>query len=231
MSTETRQNDQETPSGVSPKDLNFTNLNPSFHNSTQSIRRRSSKRIWWRITLAFLAVYLGIAISLGIFNQRTYKYSRQNFLYQTTTILLQPLMEVVGQGKTGHQYNWQPFRSDKIPNQIQTVKVYAKRPNSTRFEPGWLSGLREALDWRMEAVILAPADKKMDKPWSLIFCQNDEFNQIKKCFRNDIMHQGQIKMLIIGSGEIWGMDTDGQIFDLRVINYVPRTERTDLLFV
>jgi hypothetical protein len=187
-------------------------------------------KLYFRIGLSILTVYVGIAIGFAALTPYQYQRRYQNFLLTSTTVLLQPIMELFANGKVTHFYDYKALPLQDVPV-IAPAKIIPSKPMIRNFNNDLQShfiNLFADLGLVQEAAIIAPID--YSGSWSLAFCQDKE-NSTTVCQVSRIKHRGQVKILVDGNSIIWGLDENGKWVQLQVVKYINRKDRQDILFI
>jgi hypothetical protein len=150
---------------------------------------------------------------------------------QTATDLLQPLMEIVGNSMTAHNWHFEKYNSTNI-DQIHS-KILCIRTNKKpirRFDSGFIAMILTSafvdINPFQQCAILKP--KIHQGKWKIAFpsdLDSGEF-KIEKC-----SHIGAVKIVIDGSGCNFGVSETGEIIDLELVELCKAYERKDILFV
>lgn len=191
-----------------------------------SLKRKTKKpRIWTKIIIAYIAVYIGISIGFTAFSPYEYSYRQDRWYYHISTILIQPVSEVLADGKVTHFYDWTEISKNKMSN-LQGAKLRSKKEKygEENKDISWKNFLKQ-FGKVEEAAIINP--QNYDGQWSLIFCtENGEI-----CKQSNILHKGSIKILVDGNDTIWGIDKNDNIIPVVIEKYTDRDSAKHILFI
>lgn len=176
----------------------------------------------------FLVGYLGWAVILSYKYSQKYSYTKSEFPLKIATDLIQPFMEVFGNGKATHMWHWENINPD------YDYKKYGFKRDSTQvrvFKPQFdlgttLVNARASLNGIKELIVVKP--KNYTGKWTEAYCVNQEpiF-----CQRSIISFEGAVRILNDGDGYTWGLDESGNPIELEILREIPANEERDILFV
>jgi hypothetical protein len=180
---------------------------------------------FFKAFVAFVATYLAVAYLYYVLKPPVFNYRESDLLNQNVSVILQPSMDLFAAGKVSHWYDWseisyQDFDSVAEPVNIRTstnIRDF-KKQISTANAFATLGGVSEA-------VILEPVKK--DIKWSLVFCLED----YSFCQQSNILYSGKIKILADGNQKAWGKDQAGNLIQLRLVEYINRNEKNEILHI
>ena len=200
-------------------------------NTKLSKSRFPNSKFLIRFIIVLVTLYVGIAI--GFASLIPYKYSRnhQNFLLTSTTVLLQPAMEIFADGKVTHFYDYKELPASEIPN-IQGADVIPNSPQIRVFNNDYKSLLINAaadIGLTRSAAIIEPVNSQGN--WSLAFCQTTKGTTELNCQVSKIKYSGQVKILVDVQSRIWGITENNNWIQLKIVEYIDRSERKDILFI
>jgi hypothetical protein len=195
----------------------------------------TKKIITWqfltRFIISLITLYLGIAIGFATLSPYNYTRRNQNFLLSGATVLLQPAMEVLADGKVTHFYDYKSLTLTEVPN-LDLARVISSKEQFRDFSGSFQSHFINALasiGAVSEAAIIEPVN--FTGQWSLAYCQTVPNSSVPVCQISKIKHSGQVKILVDGGSLIWGQTESGEWIQLRLVEYINRSERRDLLLI
>ena len=190
-------------------------------------------KFYTRLFLSIATVYIGVAIGFAALMPYNYQRRRQNFLLTAATVLLQPAMELVGNGKVTHFYDYKTIDKSTISTNILPLKLIPSKPQIRKLDNSINSIFSNAFAHTVliqEAAIITPIN--YSGKWSLVFCQNmSAGSSEEECQTSKIKHTGQVKILVDGSGSIWGFTEDEKWIELKLVEYLDKNQRQDILFI
>jgi len=166
---------------------------------------------WKRLFLAFFAVYFSFSYSYNLFGPRKYDYRDYNFFEAQVAIMLQPVMEILANGKVSHWYDWDDTEVDASNADAYFVPVrgsgkpFRDHSKDLSFNNLWKSFNAD------EFAKIKP--KNYDKKWSLIYC-TEEYNI---CKESNLTYKGEIKIIVDGNGWLAGRGENDEMIKLDTI--------------
>jgi hypothetical protein len=92
---------------------------------------------------------------------------------------------------------------------------------------GTLNNTLASLGSVQTSAVVKPSDGNFGNWWRLAF--RDKNSGL--CQIGDLQVKGEVKILIDGNQEIFGVDESGKWFELDLVDYIPRNQRRDLLLI
>ncbi len=181
-----------------------------------------------RLFLSLLIVYIGIAVVLCFVRLNTYNYFYENSKWAnlTASILIQPTVDLFANRKTTYFFDWYEIDRSAIDSSITPLTLRSRNPQLGNYRTQISSeNLQASLGYISEAAIVSPVN--YDGYWSLVFCARSE----EICKRNDIFHKQQIKIILNGEVDFWGVSQNGEFVKLSLVGYISINQRKDLLFI
>jgi hypothetical protein len=177
-----------------------------------------------------IIVYTIIAIILDWAYSRKYTWDQNCIPERIATSVIQPVMEIVGNGMTAHNWTFQNIIIKKEISEscklcFETSSKQFRKFGSNRFQRILTSAIVD-INPMQSAAIIRP--KTHQGNWRICFAINDNQGhyQVTK-----YSYQGQVKILIDGSGYIMGMDSSGKFLELEIVQYCKAYQRRDVLLV
>ncbi len=184
-----------------------------------------------RFMLSIITLYVGIAIGFATLAPYNYTRKNQNFLLSGSTVLMQPAMEVLADGKVTHFYDYKNLPLNEVPA-IEPAQVISSKEQFRNFNGEVQSHFINALaslGQVRESAIVEPINYSGN--WSLAFCQTVSNSSNTVCQVSKIKYSGPVKILVDGTSYIWGLTENGEWIELKIVEYIDRSERRDLLFI
>jgi hypothetical protein len=178
-----------------------------------------------KVVISIVAVYVSIAYGFFAFSKIEYTYSKQSALNQNLTILMQPFMEIFGDSKVSHWYDWQTISESEIDKKVNPLVLKSKNSQYGQYSSFSYKNVIRILGGVKEAVIVQPLS--YSKNWSLISCNKQE----NVCIKSDLLHTGPVKILVDGENSLWGIDQSSNYIELKLIKLIDRSENKDILFI
>ena len=193
-------------------------------------KSRKNQRIGFfsKLFLSSLVVYIGIAIVLYFVRLNTYDYFYKNpkWANLAASILIQPSIDLFVNRKTTYFFDWQEIDRSIINSSVAPLTLRSRNLQLGSYRTQISSeNLQVSLGYTQEAAIISPTD--YDGYWSLIFCAKSE----EICKKNDIFHKQEIKIILNGEVELWGVSQDGEFVRLKLVRYININQNRDLLFI
>jgi len=164
----------------------------------------------------FLAIYTLFASLLAFVDHNKYFYRGSKNLEAFTTTFFQPFMNVFGNGKVTHYFHFEyldNLEKDKL-NSIKSLQI--KNDSNFRNLAGntfsrYATSAVADLGYIRTAAVISPKEP-LDQRWSLAFCTADK----KLCQKSNLLHFGEIKILVDGTGDIYGLSESGEFIELKL---------------
>lgn len=185
-------------------------------------------RIVFKIILAIIVVYLGIALVLHFvrINRYDYSYRADRWLELTATILVQPVVDVTIDRKSTYFYDWRDYPKEQIDGSVLPLTLRSRDSQLADYKQTFSSqNLQRDLGYVTEAAIVKP--RNYEGEWSLVFCSIQD----EVCQQSSLLHSGSVKVLVDGHSEMWAMDSDNKFIQLELVDYLNRNEQKDILFI
>ena len=156
------------------------------------------------------------------------------------TGLLQPFMELFGNGMTAHFWHFNTIKileSNYKENHKENYKNYELVLESSLrqfriFDKGFIVAVLTSawvdINPFQTCAIIKPTKDNTDILWKIFFAtdvQNGLFQE-EKC-----SHRGAVKVVIDGQGSVWGRDINGNFIELEIVEYCKAYQNTHILFV
>lgn len=198
----------------------------SINTSLDKPKRKFRLGFVTKIFVAYLTIYIGVCVGYAAFNPAKYEYRDFNWLEYTGTVLMQPTMDIFGDGKVSHWYDWNSIGSEKINQTVEAATIYGKNSPQRDYEKNLtLNNMVATLNKIDEAAIVEP--KNHSGEWSLVFCTEDK----KICKESNILVTGKVKILVDGNVYLWGLDEKGDTIPVIVKEYIDRSNEEELILI
>jgi hypothetical protein len=178
----------------------------------------------------FLIIYIITAIILDYFYSKKYTWNQNCTLERVATSSIQPIMEIIGNGMTAHNWTFKNILIKKqIPEGCKLCYEVSQNPfaklHSKRIKRILTSAVVDINPFQPAAII---RPKNYEGKWKICFeiDKNQGLYQIAK-----YSHTGKVKILIDGSGYIMGMDSSGEFLELEIVEYCKAWQRRDVFLV
>jgi hypothetical protein len=185
-------------------------------------------RLILKIFLALLVVYIGMTLVLHLFRVRQYDYTyrQEHWSQWTAGLLAQPIVDLAIDRKVSYGFDWRELDSERIDKSVLPLTLRSKEEQLADYSQDWDSrNLQRDLGYVREAAIIRP--KNYSGKWSLVYCTS----QRQVCEQSNLLHAGEVKVLLDGQTEMWGLNEDGQYIQLELVRYLDRNQAKDVLFV
>lgn len=169
-----------------------------------------------RLSVFLTVIYVIIAYFFYFIQSPGYTYRKQDFYQSQATILMQPIMEILGYQKVSYWYDWQDLSQDQIPKNIQPLVVLGSSDYRKLDQKNPVRNTLASLGRVVDSAIIEPVDYKGN--WSLVFCTQD----MEFCQQSNILAKGRVKILTDGNSQMWGKNEQGEIIQLRIVGYTSR---------
>jgi hypothetical protein len=183
------------------------------------------------MTFLFLLIvlYLLAAFRLDIFYSGRYFWQEGQDKERFFTGLLQPFMELFGNGMTAHFWHFKDvkFETKDLDKKFLLKLSNHKKPFRRLSSGKFLAVLTSAwVDTNplQDCAIIKP--KNYNGKWQLFFPINSKICQLEKC-----SHYGAVKVAVDGSGTILAKDEQGKFIELELVEYCKAWQQTHILFV
>lgn len=150
------------------------------------------------------------------------------------TNLLQPFMELLGNGMTAHFWHFRtlPIKNCNFKPKFE-LKLQSNRPATRIFSKGLFLSIITSI-WVdinpfQRCAVIKPVYSSEITPntlWKIWFMTGTQTTQEEKC-----SHFGTVKIVVDGQGGIFGRETDGNFIELEVVTYCKAYQNTHILFV
>lgn len=184
---------------------------------TNNVYKTKKKRVFFKIVAAYLAVYLGICLGYAAFGPRNHEYRQFNFTKYTSSIIMQPVMELIADGKVSYWYDWDNIDPSQIDKSIPAARLYSQNDQYRDYKKNLtFKNFLGDMGKVKESAVVEP--KNYNGQWSLVFCTKDE----SVCKKSNLVANGKIRILIDGDMLVWGMNAENKLIPLNVVEYTNR---------
>lgn len=179
------------------------------------------------IILYFLTVF-----RLDLFYNNRYFWNKNCKWERVCTSSIQPLMELFGNSMTAHFWHFENFHLDhncfergkyilQLTSKKKSLRKFNKIPILSFFSSAYVD-----VNPFQSCAIIQPKD--YNGKWKIVFARNWNHNifSIEKC-----SHIGPVKVVVDGNGGIMGQSEEGELIELRLVQYCKAWQRTDVLYV
>ncbi len=185
--------------------------------------------------LTLILFYLLTAIILDQVYNRCYFWDANCIPQRIATSLLQPLMEIFGNGMTAHTWHFEYFKVTETIDQKYRLDVCPKHPNKAnksfrKFNSNpilrILTSALVDINPFQEALIIMP--KNHNGKWKIAFEVNQNNNIYQKA---KYSHIDKVKILVDGEGCIMGMDDKDNFIELKSVGSCRAYQHRNILLV
>ena len=175
----------------------------------------------------FLLIYLLTVFRLDQHYSNRYFWDEDCGWQQFWSSIGQPIMELFGNSMIAHFWCFETIRGKIIIPSHCRLQIPCQSPPFRRFNRGLETVLRSAwvdVNPNQLCAIVQPVD--YIGRWKIFFQTGGNTFQEAK-----FSHTGAVKVVVDGSGQMYGRDLSGVFIELEILQNVKAWQRTDILMV
>lgn len=179
----------------------------------------------FKILVIFLVVYISISYISAVVGGKDFSYRVNKPLQTHSSILIQPVMDLIGNSKVSYWYDYSKIEKKQIPENISSLNIRSDSNTRNLQEKMFWRNTKASINGVNTAVIVEPAD--YTGKWSLVYCIIDK----DFCEQSNILATGKVKLISDGQQQIWGKDEQGNFLQLKLIKYSQRSDNPEILHI
>ncbi len=203
-----------------------TENNEAQENNEVKVKSRKPK-LWVQIIIVYFAVYIGLSAGFAIFSPHRFDYKKFNWIQYGSTVLMQPVMEIFGNGQVSHWYDWESIKYvDEIDKTVPSVETIPEDEQIRDYSKNitWDNAIA-SLGKIKNTAIIEPINH--EGKWRLVYCTKDK----TICEKSNIVVIGEAKILIDGKMLLWGIDKDDKFLQIQIKEYIDIDKELDIILI